>query len=137
MTVRSRCLVAAALGLCMAHPLPAQEPGPLPVDRGPAAAAQVQPSFNQQIANAVADRLHESGRLRRYTIDVSYRDGTADLRGSVADQPQREEALRLAQGVPGVERVLDHLTLAGGDTITQTQAPAAAPPPAPAPLPSP
>jgi hypothetical protein len=134
MSVRSRYLVAAALGLCMAHPLPAQEPGPLPVDRGPAVASQVQPSFNQQTANAIADRLRESGQLRHYAIDVSYRDGTADLRGSVADQPQREEAMRLVQGVPGVERVLDHLSLAGGEAITQTQA--LTPPPPAAPVPS-
>jgi BON domain-containing protein len=83
-----------------------------------------------EVANAIADRLRQSGQLRHYTIDVSYRDGTAEVRGSVADQAQREEALRLVQGVPGVERVLDQLSLAGGETIAQTQA-AVPPPPLP------
>src|SRR5262249_48338513 len=47
--------------------------------------------------------------------------GTAELTGSVADQLQREEALRIVQGVPGVDRVRDRLTLA--NPIVRTQAP--------------
>jgi hypothetical protein len=152
MTVRSRFLVAAAVGLCLAHPLLGQEPGRLAVEHGPAVAPQSGPSVNQQIADTIAGQLRQDGKLRGYSIDVNYHDGTAELRGSVADQPQREEALRLVQGVPGVERVVDHLTLPGGAAITQVQAttepplaaeppPAVKPPPAgagePAPPPAP
>src|SRR6266849_1077663 len=104
MTVRSRYLVAAAVGLCLAHPLLGQEPGRLAVERGPTLAPpQARPSVNQQIADNIAEQLRQDGRLRGYSIDVSYRDGTAEVRGTVADQAQREEALRLVQGVPGVE----------------------------------
>src|SRR5262249_3241938 len=122
MTVRSRYLVAAALGLCMAHALPGQEPGRLPVERGQALVPQTPPSANQQIANPIRTNLRKRARSKPYAIEVSYRDGTAVLCGSVADQPQREEALRLVQGVPGVERVVDQLTLATGSALTQVQA---------------
>jgi hypothetical protein len=134
MTFRSRYLVAAVVGLCLAHPLLGQEPGPLAVEHGPTLTPQARPSVNQQIADTIAEQLRQDGRLRGYSIDVSYRDGTAEVRGTVADQPQREEALRLVQGVPGVERVVDHLTLANGPALTQVQAsgepPLAAEPPA-------
>src|SRR5262249_33426362 len=46
-----------------------------------------------------------------------------------------EEALRIAQGVPGVERVVDHLILGSPNGITPVQA--AAPPGLPPPSPSP
>jgi hypothetical protein len=134
MTVRSRYLVAAAVGLCLAHPLLGQEPGRLAVERGPTLAPQTRPSVNQQIADNIAEQLRQDGRLRGYSIDVSYRDGTAEVRGTVADQPQREEALRLVQGVPGVERVVDHLTLTSGPAITRVQA-SGEPPLAPEPPP--
>src|SRR5262249_13705504 len=50
MTVRSRYLLAAAVGMCVAHPLLGQEPGRLAVERGPTVAPQVRPSVNQQVA---------------------------------------------------------------------------------------
>jgi hypothetical protein len=140
MTVRSRYLLAAAVGMCMAHPLLGQEPGRLAVDRGQALAPQVAPSLNQQVANSIADHLRQSGQLRHYDVDVRFQDGTAELSGNVADQLQREEAVRLVQGVPGVERVVDHLTLAESGTISRVQAAAPPPlaePPAAAPVPPP
>jgi hypothetical protein len=132
MTVRSRYLLAAALGMCVAHPLLGQEPGRLAVERGPAVAPQVQSSANQQVADAIGDRLRQSGQLRHYDVDVRFQDGTAEVRGSVTDQPQREEVVRLVQGTPGVERVVDRLTLPGG-TINQVQAAVPTPLPEPAP----
>ena len=126
MSVRCPPLLAAAVGLCVAHSLFGQQPAPLAVERGPAVAPQAAPSANPQVANAIADRLRQSGQLRRYDVDVRFQDGTAELGGTVADQPQREEVLRLVQGAPGVERVVDCPTMAGGD-ISQVQA--AVPPP--------
>jgi hypothetical protein len=91
------------------------------------------------MANAIAEQLRQSGQLRRYNIGIAFQDGTAELTGSVADQPQREEALRLVQGVPGVERVRDHLQLTGtgGGSIAQAQAVAPAPTAEPLPAPAP
>src|SRR3954471_23159848 len=117
MTARSRFLSAAAVALWMAHPLLAQEPARLDGDPGRPLPQRPEVTANQKLANTIAEHLRQSGQLRRYTIDVGFRNGTAELAGNVADQPQREEALRIAQGVPGVERVLDHLTVAGSGAI--------------------
>src|SRR5207245_2788924 len=85
----------------------------------------------QKLADGIASQLRSSGQLRHYRVDVAVRDGDVELTGSVADSPQRDEVLRLVQGVPGVVRVMDHMTLAGGN-ITRVQA---VPPPAPPPPP--
>jgi hypothetical protein len=121
-TFRSRYLLSAVVGVCLAHPLTAQEPARLNVDPGPALSAQPQVSLNQKIANTIAEHLRQSGQLRRYTIDVAVHNGSAELTGTVADQTQRDEALRIVMGVPGVERVVDHLTVTGVGTLTPVQA---------------
>ncbi len=91
-----------ALGGCLLQSCfsTAGPPNPVEPDRLPLAAATV--STNQQIAENIARDLNQSGRLRRYAIDVTFQDGIAVLAGTVADQPQREEAIRLVQGMSGV-----------------------------------
>ena len=125
MTVRSRSFLAAAAGLLLAAPLLGQEPARLGVEPGPA----LTPSANQKLANTVADHLRQSGQLRRYSIDVAVHDGTAEVSGMVADQPQREEALRIVQGVPGVEQVRDRLTLESSGVVQVQDRPRPLPPP--------
>jgi BON domain len=128
MTVRCRFLLAGLLGLWVAHPLPGQEPSRLNVEPS----ASLAP--NQQLANAIAEQLRQSGQLRHYAVDVTCRNGTVEVSGVVADQPQREEVLRIVQGVPGVERVIDLLTpTSTGITRVQAGAPAGE---APVPMPS-
>ena len=50
--------------------------------------------------------------MHHYSVDVSAENGVVELTGQVTDQAQREEVLRIVQGVPGVERVRDRLTIA-------------------------
>jgi hypothetical protein len=109
-SVHTRYLLAAAVGLCLGRGLPAQQPAPPQVP------------VNQQVANTIADHLRQNARLSGYRIDVVYQNGTADLWGSVADQPQKEEAQRIAQGVPGVERVRDHVMVQNAGPVAQVQA---------------
>jgi BON domain len=93
-------------------------------------------SANQQLANAIASHLQLSGNLKGFNIDIRADNGVVELTGQVADQAQREEALRLVQGVPGVERVRDKLTVASGDVapaIATTQPVIAEPRPLQAP----
>jgi hypothetical protein len=116
--VRSRYLVAAAMGLWLVHPSWGQEPRPHGIDRAAAPAL----SNNQQTANTIADNLRQNGRLKGYTIEVSFSQGAAELHGVVADQPQSDEAVRVVQGVPGVERVVNHLVLSNKNPIRQVQA---------------
>src|SRR5437879_4670083 len=106
----------------MALPLPGQEPARLAVEHGQAITPRLEVSAAQTLANTIADHLRQSGQLHNYRIDINVQDGAALLTGTVVDQPQREEALRLVQGVPGVDRVRDHLTLSGPITQVQGQA---------------
>ena len=134
MTLRTRSWLAAALGVCVAHsPLalaaaPPAEPQRLGFHAGealPAAASQ-----NQQTADVIANQLRQSAELHGYDVSVAFQNGVARLTGSVADQPQREEVLRIVQGVPGVERVLDRMTMAGSVTPVRLEER----PPVPAPI---
>jgi len=109
-----KSLWLAAVGLCLAQAprgIAASPPSAEPVHLAPVPSNQ---PTNQQIAETIAANLRQSAQLRRYTVDISYRSGTAELSGSVTDQTQREEVLRVVQGVPGVERVVDHMNLASG-----------------------
>jgi hypothetical protein len=127
-TLPSRYWLAAALGVCLAHaavPLSAQtlpEPprlGALPAESSPEAL----PSVNQRMADLIAAQLRQSGQLRHYTVNIAFQSGSAELTGSVTDQPQREEVLRVVQGVPGVDRVVDRLQLAPAITPVQGEMP--------------
>jgi hypothetical protein len=113
-TARTPFWLAAVAGLTLARAcLSAAPPEPARLGLTPDQAVS-SASHNQQLADAVAAALRQSDQLRHYAIDVACRDGVVELSGLVHDQPQREEALRLVQGVPGVERVHDRLKLAEG-----------------------
>jgi hypothetical protein len=116
-------VLAATVGVWMAHACPAfasppddnqpAEPGRLNAVPGQPLHASDQQSVNQQLANTIASQLRMSGQLQRYAVEIRVEKGTAELTGQVASQLQREEVLRIVQGVPGVERVRDRLVLAG------------------------
>jgi hypothetical protein len=136
--LRTRLFAAAVVGFCLGHLAPGQEPSPLPV--GPASALPAnQPSVNQRVADTIANHLRSSGQIQNYTVDVYYHDGVATLIGQVTDQPQREEVLRIVQGVPGIERVVDRLRLtpAMGVIPAQAETPVNPPPPTANPGPAP
>jgi hypothetical protein len=116
-------LLAATVGLCVALPLPAQEPGRFTIERGQSLPPPQ--SANQQLANTLAEHLRQSGCLHHYNLDLAVRDGAVEVTGTVTDQPQREEVLRIVQGVPGVDRVVDRLTLTAAITQVQADAPPA------------
>src|SRR4051812_36292975 len=63
----------------------------------------------QKLAQAIADQLEQAGTLKDYRVDVTVRAGVVCLTGVVSDQAQRDEVMRLVQGVPGVTRVSDSL----------------------------
>jgi hypothetical protein len=105
--------------------LTAQEPPVIGVE--PPEAARLSAAANQQVANAIVDQLRQSGQLHHYSVDVVFQNGTAEISGTVIDQQQREEAIRLVQGVPGVERVRDHLNFTGLRLAQGQMEPAPAP----------
>ncbi len=106
MKIRSRFWLAAAAGLFLSQPgfaAPPIEPAPLGLGAVPM-------SLAQRTANTIAANLRQSGQLQGFNIDISFNNGIAELTGTVRDQSQKEEALRIVQGVPGVERVVDRIT---------------------------
>lgn len=106
MSIRRRMMLAAFLGGWIGFHSPAADPPvAAPLDSKPLAAV----SANQALANTVAGTLRQSGHLKGYTIEISVVGSSVELSGTVANQPQREEVLRLVQGLPGVERVVDRL----------------------------
>ncbi len=121
--VRIRYLLTGLLGLWLAHPAAADEPGKLSVKQSQVLAPTQEMSANQEVANTIADHLRQNGQLRHYNIHVVFQNGSAELTGSVTDQLQREEALRIVQGVPGVERVRDNLSVGNGISLAQGNQP--------------
>lgn len=135
MTVRT--LYAAALGTCLSAALTGtgsgQEPTapePSRLRLAPVAAAPT----NQALADAVAARLRQAGTLKGYAIEIRVEAGIAELTGRVRGTAQRDEAIRLARGVPGVRDVRARLETGGAGAIVTAQAPVVpAAPPAAAP----
>jgi hypothetical protein len=145
-TLRARYTLAAAAGLFSVLSALGQEPARLELDQSQANHTRIELSPNQKLADTIADRLRQNGVLRNFDIQVAVKDGVAELSGRVADLPQRDEAVRIAQGV--VDQVRDRLQLPGTVIPVQAPPPAAgleqmplprnvAPPPAGAPYPEP
>jgi hypothetical protein len=87
----------------------------------PGAAAQPSVPSDQQIAQAVAESVRRLGQLRHYNIYITVRSGVVELTGSVANPAQEEQVVRLAKGVAGVRRVIDHLRLLAPNPIKLVQ----------------
>jgi hypothetical protein len=85
-------------------------------------AAPIAPSAHQQLAELVAQRLQQSGQLRCFQIDVNVHHGLVDLIGQVTDEGQRDLAVRIAQSVPGVQRVREQLTFRNPVKLAQATA---------------
>jgi hypothetical protein len=80
-----------------------------------AAAAMLVPlsalAGNQEIADAIATHLRQSGRLSHYKIAVKFSDGTASLQGQVSDAEQARVAMKLAFEVAGVTGVVNNMAV--------------------------
>jgi hypothetical protein len=107
-TKRSRSLFAAAVGLWMALPVLGEEPAGSPL------------SSNQEVANAIVERLQQSAQLRQSSIDVVFQDGTVDLTGVLNEPGQHAQVVRIVGSVPGVKRIHDRLQV--NSALTQVQA---------------
>ncbi|WP_437206238.1 BON domain-containing protein [Planctomicrobium sp. SH664] len=67
---------------------------------------------NQSVAQSIADSLTSAG-LSGYDIEVRFKSGIASLIGSVDDKNQVMRAEQAAGSVPGVNQVLNRLTVRG------------------------
>jgi osmotically-inducible protein OsmY len=64
-----------------------------------------------QVQTQLSERLNEVRLGRLESLQVSVQDGVATLRGRVASQDDRDLARRIARMEPGVESVVDELTI--------------------------
>ncbi len=97
MIVRARYLVAAAVGLCAAHLLPAQEPARLGLERNSLPAPR---TANQQLADAVARQLRQGGRLRDYRIDIVCREASSSCPAVSLTRPSATRRSASARACP-------------------------------------
>lgn len=67
---------------------------------------------NQQVAQGIADKLAEAG-LNGYDIEIRFKNGACSLIGDVSNPGEAQAAQQAAQSVPGVQRVLNRLSVAG------------------------
>jgi hypothetical protein len=75
-----------------------------------------------EVANQIAENLRESGQMQGYSVGVKVLQGSALLRGKVANEEQRQTALAIAQQTEGVEQVMDELIVApagGGGSLSR------------------
>ncbi len=70
-----------------------------------------QPIDDARITTTIQAKYFTSGNVKGRRIDVDTRGGVVTLRGEVASEAEREEALRVARETEGVQRVEDMLTV--------------------------
>lgn len=69
-------------------------------------------------AQQVADALRDSGKLKDYNINVKFQGGTAWLQGQVTSPQQMGQALAIAKGVPGIQRVINEMSVTASRPLT-------------------
>jgi osmotically-inducible protein OsmY len=72
----------------------------------PPAAKQSAKSYNQQMADKIAEALRAE-RLAAYEVEIEFKDGIATIKGMIADKKQKQRARDAVAKVPGVTQVDD------------------------------
>jgi hypothetical protein len=66
---------------------------------------------DQELAQQIAGNLKNSGRMKGYNISVKVQGSVVQLDGSVRNDQQLEQALSIAEVTPGIERVINNLSV--------------------------
>lgn len=74
---------------------------------------------DQDIADQVANALEGSGQMRDYKVGVKVQEGTAWLKGTVSSNQQMTTAEMIARSCPGVDRVVNNLTIGSSNMAGQ------------------
>ena len=75
---------------------------------------------DQDVAQQIAANLKNSGKMHGYSIGVKVKDGTVWLNGTVKSPEQRNTALDIVQDTPGLQKIVDGLTVTGTSQARQT-----------------
>jgi hypothetical protein len=125
--VRALLSLAAASSLAIPTAVFAADPAPLPLS-----ATAANP--NQQLADAVANRLRGSDAVHGARISIVAQDGVVQITGTVRDASQKARLLAEVKNVTGVAFIRDGVSAVSSDVVQIGQPPLAAPVP-PTPLP--
>ena len=71
-------------------------------------------SKDQKIVSAVVAQLgkaQQAGQLKGFGVDVKSEEGVVSLNGRASSEAQRDQILRIAESVPGVQRVRNAITI--------------------------
>lgn len=104
-----RLAAAAALGLSS-----------LAVAGEPSKSAHVAVHPDQQLADAIAGKLAQASGLSGYQVDVTCLNGAVEITGTVRNDEQRAEVMKLIRSTGGVKKIADKLTIR--DDIQPVQA---------------
>jgi hypothetical protein len=66
---------------------------------------------DQDVANQISANLRDSGKMHAYRVGVKVQNTTVWLEGSVANQEQLTTALNIVQDTPGIETIVNGLTV--------------------------
>jgi hypothetical protein len=77
---------------------------------------------DQELAQQIAGNLKNSGRLKGYSISVKVQGSVVQLDGSVRSDEQLEQALAIAEVTPGIERVVNNLSVKETQEIASSYA---------------
>jgi hypothetical protein len=66
---------------------------------------------DRDIAQQIAEVMKISGAMKDYSLSVNYTEGTATLRGTVANQSQMNTAIQIAEASPHVNNVINELSI--------------------------
>lgn len=80
---------------------------------------------DQEVAQQIGQNLKSSGKLKGYSINVKVHEGVAQLNGTVSSAQQLDDALSIAEVTPGIERVVNNLSVKAPGAATAA-APSAA-----------
>jgi hypothetical protein len=69
---------------------------------------------DQEVAQQIAANLKNSGKMHGYSVGVKVQEGTVWLNGTVKSQEQLATALDIVQDTPGIEKIVNGLSVSGG-----------------------
>jgi len=90
---------------------------------------------DKEVAQQIAGFLRDSGKVKKYSIGVKYKDATVWLNGRVTSKDQEAMALQVVSEVPGVDQIVNNLEIgpapapaqASGVKLATAQVPQAQP----------
>jgi len=82
-----------------------------PVQAGTPIQAVADNNPDQKLAEAIAVKLGATSHLNGYQLDLTCEGGIVELNGTVKDNAQRAELMKVVRGVRGVKNVVDSMTI--------------------------